>query len=209
MRHLTEKKMFFVLWVAVFGFIALLSSCRSSSPVTFYTLNTQTPVFNKQETPSKIERSPSIGINPIQLPEYLDRPQIVTLNGAHTLHLAEFHRWAAPLDQEIVQVLAKNLIALLPASKVALFPWEVSQNPQYLVELTFYHFEGVLGESFHAQGIWMLAEKEGGSGENYRKFDLRIPVSGERYEDLAEACSKSLWMLSTEISSAVNKKNVK
>ncbi len=198
-----------IVWYAVFSFVGLLSACRSSPPVTFYTLNTQNPAFESRNSPAGRERNLSIGISPIYLPEYLDRPQIVTLKGTHTLHLAEFHRWAAPLDQEIGQVFAKNFIVLLQTSKIIFFPWDSSQRPQYQVDLRFYHFEGILGESFHAQGIWRVTEKEGASETTYKRFDMKIPVSGEGYEDLAEACSESLWRLSRDIGAAIDKNNLK
>ena len=207
MRYLSEKgKRLVAFFCMVLCFTAVLTACRSSLPVAFYTLNAQGSAFESQkDQPAGLSGEFSIGIRYIRLPDYLDRPQIVTLNGTHTVHLSEFHRWAAPLKQEIGQVVAENFIVLLQTPKIVFFPWDTSERPRHRVDLTFYHFEGALGKSFHAQGVWQLVGPRGESATVYRTFDFQIPISGSNYEDLAEAYSKSLWLLSSEISSVVKK----
>jgi uncharacterized lipoprotein YmbA len=55
----------------------------------------------------------SIGINPIVVPAYLDRPQIVTRIGANELEMAKFHCWAEPMEDSLGRVLAEDLSNLL------------------------------------------------------------------------------------------------
>ena len=90
MMHLKTIK---ILWYGNLALFFLLTACFKSPQVAFYTLNSQTFSGKAQKNISEL-KDISIGIGSVHIPEYLDRPQIVTLKGPHRLHLAEFHRWA-------------------------------------------------------------------------------------------------------------------
>jgi uncharacterized lipoprotein YmbA len=64
----------------------------------------------------------TIGIGPVTLPKYLDRPQIVTFTSPYALNVVEFDRWAEPLESTFVRVLAENLALLLPRAHVVVSP---------------------------------------------------------------------------------------
>ena len=48
----------------------------------------------------------------VRLPQYLERPQIVTRSGDNRLQLAEFDQWGGNLYQDMTRVLAQNLARL-------------------------------------------------------------------------------------------------
>lgn len=186
----------------ILGLTLCLSACRSTPPVGFYTLNSQTDF--KVPPGNEIQfKNLSVGIGSVVLPDYLDRPQMVTFKGPHRLHLSEFHRWACRLDGEIARAMGKNVSMLLGTSNVAIFPWDQSKSPDFKVDLTFYHFEGTLGESFHIQGVWTLTQKKNKNAISTFQFDQKIPISGSTYEDLAAASSRGLWSLGQEISQRI------
>ena len=56
-----------------------------------------------------------IGVGPIEIPSYLDRPQIITRMRLHELMLNEHALWAEPLDKALARVIALNLGALTGA----------------------------------------------------------------------------------------------
>lgn len=200
MIHLAPKK----IWWGILSFLFLLTACINSPQVTFYTLNSQMspPKLSKRTSELK---ALTIGIGSVHIPEYLDRPQIVTFQGPHRLHLAEFHRWAGRLENDIIQVMVENLSALLGTIRVASFPWSQSEAPQYRVDLVFNHFEGTLGKRFRFQGVWRLSGEDIKGGLLERQFDQSIVIAGTDYEDLAAASSQGLWKLSQTISAAIYK----
>jgi uncharacterized lipoprotein YmbA len=53
--------------------------------------------------------SPTIGLGPIKLPQYLDRDEVVTRVGPNRLELSDRDRWAEPLADNFKQVLAQDL----------------------------------------------------------------------------------------------------
>ena len=192
-----------ILWHKNLVLFFLLSACFKSPHVEFYTLNSNTFAGKALENVSKL-KDITVGIGSVDIPEYLDRPQIVTLKGPHQLHLAEFHRWAGRLDTEITKVMKKNLSILLGTSRVVSFPWDPSEKPEFRVDLTFNHFEGTLGKALRIQGVWRLSGKGLKGAPLYQQFDQTITISGPNYEDLAVAYSKGLWDLSQVISKVIS-----
>jgi uncharacterized protein len=94
-----------------------LGAC-ASTPSRFYVLNTLPASETVPATAA--ERGPVIGVGPITLPKYLDRPQIVTRASRNQLALGEFDRWAEPLQDNVLRVLAQNLMLLIPTDHILL-----------------------------------------------------------------------------------------
>lgn len=115
-----------------FGLLALLfvllAACATSSPPTRYYLLTAEPSSgtNRPEGPSRDWRVISLG--PVEIPPYLDRPQIVDRISDNRLHLKNFEHWAEPLEANFTRVLAENLGQDLARTQVLIFP-EKSLTP--------------------------------------------------------------------------------
>ena len=68
--------------------LLVLGGCLGTPPTRFYLLPTLTDVSAPAATG---ERALTIGVGPVTLPPYLDRPQIVTRASQAQLHVAEKH----------------------------------------------------------------------------------------------------------------------
>src|SRR5262249_23921679 len=76
----------------------LLAGCFGASrPARFYTLD---PV-QVRDSPGSTSTDAVLAVGPIDLPDYVDRPQIVTRTGSNELVIAEFDRWGGSLDKQI------------------------------------------------------------------------------------------------------------
>ena len=96
----------------------LLAGCAVTRPTSFYTLSPVTePEVAKRSADGLV-----IGLGPITLPLYLDRPDIVTREGSNQMRLAEFDKWAEPLEPLLTRIMAEDLYALLDASDVIPIP---------------------------------------------------------------------------------------
>ena len=103
-------------------FLLALAGCASTPPTQFYVL----PSLAGSDTAplsAADSRDLTIGVGPVTLPPYLDRPQIVTNTSRAKLTLAEFDQWAAPLHDIFSRALAENLALLIPTDRVLLHPW--------------------------------------------------------------------------------------
>lgn len=85
-----------------------LCACASSPEVTYYRLEPLPPAAGSNHG------GPVLGVGPLQFPEYLRRPQMVTRDGSARMRVDDFHRWVDALDRDAVRTLAANLDALLP-----------------------------------------------------------------------------------------------
>ncbi len=83
----------------------------------------------------------TIGVGPVRLPEYVDRPEIVIRRNAYAVDLAIFDNWAAPLDNRFPEVLILDLAAQLPADQVIVFPPRLPTPVDVQVELGVSQFD--------------------------------------------------------------------
>ena len=118
----------------------LLSSCLSSNtPATrFYVLN---PLDFGEKPAAGPREDLSLEIASLHLPQYLERPQIVTRSTGNQLDLAEFHQWGGNLRKNMMRVLAKNLSQLLGTADVYMSPHHPSTPADFRVQLEVMKFE--------------------------------------------------------------------
>lgn len=69
-----------------------LTGCADSQPTRFYTLSPLAAALGS--TPPTLLPDVTVGVGPVTLPPYLDRPQLVTRAGGNRVVLAEFDSWA-------------------------------------------------------------------------------------------------------------------
>ena len=138
--------------------LAWLGGCFGGTSVspTYYTL---TPVEAPAPTPALADLA--LGVGPVTLPAYLDRPQLVTRTGQDALDLAEFDRWAEPLKVGIPRVLGDNLAALLGTNRVSVFPWGKAQTARYQVVVDVTRFEGKAGGTVVLGARWRILGSDG------------------------------------------------
>jgi uncharacterized lipoprotein YmbA len=93
------------------------AGCLGSSPASrFYTLSTLSP--HEGQGGGGDAATVRIRVAPVNLPEGLDRPQLVRRTGENTVVVEEFDRWAEPLDALLRNTLVQNIGALVPEAQV-------------------------------------------------------------------------------------------
>lgn len=93
-----------------------------SSPKNSYYRMSSDPIAATPMANSKLR----IMVGPVNIPASLDRPQLVTQNGANEVQVHEYHRWAGTLKGDIGQVVTSRLAQDLGVSDV----WSFSQSTQ-------------------------------------------------------------------------------
>jgi hypothetical protein len=176
--------------------------CMGSKPSKFYMLQAlSTAGLEPQATIA--EKEIAVGVGPVALPDYLDRPQIVTRTGQNELQLAEFDRWVGPLDENFAQVLADNLSTLLATDRVALFPWPKSTPIDYQVAVEVTQFDGAPGGMALLTARWTLRSGDGQNTLAIRKSSISESVGGADYAALAAAQSRAVSRLSREVAAVI------
>jgi uncharacterized protein len=143
-----------------------------------------------------------LGVLPVSLPEYLDRPQLVTGAAQGELRIDEFLRWAEPLDAGATRTLTENLGALLPGDRVLEWPWSAATDLRCRVRVEVSLFGLQSDGKVRLEGRWTLLPAQGEHPLVARSMRLsRGPVSLERAatEQAVAAMSGLLADLAREI----------
>ena len=137
----------------------------------------------------------------MDFPRYLDRPEIVTRDGAHRLIVANTHRWAGSLRTDILRVVADDLGRLLGTSRVAMYPAEPRFAADYRVLLDVREFEGTLGGTVVLRVRWTLASLSDGTAVAVEETRQEQPTASASVDDLVAAESAALSQVSRQIAS--------
>jgi uncharacterized lipoprotein YmbA len=197
------KNLGFCVSVGVLAFsLAIFGGCGSTDPSRFYTLSALGP----EEAGGQAILGDSeviIGVGPVTLPEYLARSQIITRESPNQLGLAEFERWAEPLEESLPRTLAENLSVLLGTDKIIVFPWKKSITIDCQIAVDVIRFDGTLGGDTSLYVRWTLFGKGGDELLAQKKSTIIESMDGEDYEALVAAESRALEKLSREIATEI------
>jgi uncharacterized lipoprotein YmbA len=168
----------------------------SASP-TYYTLTSL-----EAPAPDSAQAGLALGVGPVRLPAYLDRPQLVTRTGRDALNLSEFDLWAEPLKAGVPRVLGDNLVALLGTNRVTAFPWGRSHAVQYQIAVDVTRFEGAAGGDVVLGARWRILGREG--AELVAKQATITEATGAAGSDaLVAAMNRALGALSRDLAAAL------
>jgi uncharacterized lipoprotein YmbA len=195
-RHATLLALLVILTVSPL----LVSGCSTGPPARLYVL-TSLPRAESVPLPTGV-RELSLGIGPVELPQYLNRSQIVTGEQAPELHSAASAQWAEPLQDGFTRVLAENLSLLLATDRVALFPWKTF-IPEYQVVVEVTHFLGQTGGEVSLVALWSILTKDGREALVSKKSSFREATGSSEYAALAAALSRTVAALSRDIAAAL------
>ena len=179
-----------------------LAGCATSPTARFYTLTPISPQEAQRASGAAV--SPvSISIAPVEIPDYLDRPQIVTRDGRNELRLAEFDRWAGSLSDNIAAVLAENLGLLMGTERVFVYPRMSGEKADYSLALRLLRLECAPGEQVLLKAQWTLLAGADRKDVATRVTTLSERLSDREYRTMAAAISSALGEVSREIARVI------
>jgi uncharacterized protein len=178
--------------------IVLLAGCASSPPVRYYTL---TPAGSQGGARSVAQeaRPVSVSIVPVEIPDYLDRAEIVTQEGEHELKLAEYDRWAGSLSDNISAVLAENIATFLGSDRVFVSPGIRGEKNDFAVVMRILRLDCVPGDRVSLKAQWSILPGQDKKDVATRTLTFSESVGDKRYETLVAAFSRTLEQVSREI----------
>jgi len=189
------------VWILIV-FLIVCSGCKSSPQAKFYIL-TAPDTQTSEKKASADDRCLSLGIGPINIADYLDRPQIVTRTAPNEISLAKFDRWSESLKDNITRVLSKNLSLLLCTKTIAVFPWREATPIDYRIEMQVLRLDGSLGGNVFLEASWMIFSGDWKKMLLAQKSSFTETTGGKDYNSLVAAQSRALRHLSKEIAEAI------
>ena len=179
----------------------LVAGCAGSPPTNLYTLS---PV-GAPAAETRPESTPAVvAVGPVILPDYIDRPQIVTRRSAYQLELAAYDQWAAPLYDMLPRVLVDDVASRLPSDRVVAFPQVGDASFDYRIAVDVGRFDvDSTGEATLA-ARWQLYARSSPRALIVAEETLRRRIDGQGYDAYAASLSAVLADLGDRIARDVN-----
>jgi uncharacterized protein len=188
--------------VVILGTFLMLGGC-ASQPSRFYLLSTLANTEAAASPGMSGQQGPTIGVGPVTLPRYVDRPQIVTRTSPYEIKLAEFDRWAEALDTNFTRALAENLSILLPTARVVMSPWPRATLIDYQITVDVTHFLSQVGGDSLLIADWTLFKGEGQDALTSGRSRFSASPGGQGYAAIVAAMSQTVASLSREIATTI------
>lgn len=180
--------------------LVILAGCAASEPSRFYTLAPQAPSATAATTAgisSEVRRN--VALSPVQVPRYLDRPQLVTRSDANTLEFAEFDKWSEPLADMIGRALAEDLSHRLPNGRVFLLPIRQAVPIERIVDVQVMRFEADAAGLVTLHARWQVFTEAGRKLVKAEETLVREPAAGAGKAAQVAAMSRALSRLAADI----------
>ena len=181
--------------------LLLVAACSPTSPTQFYTLSSM-------QLPPRDPIGPKtvVGVGPVTLPEYLDRPQIVTRASGNRVMLADFNSWAEPINAMFVRVLVENLSLVLASDNVIVLPQRRPMRLDYQVEVDVARFDADLGGRALLDARWRVFGRDGDRLVDEGRSTIVAPAEAPGdYDAVVAAMSTALGQMSAAIANAIEK----
>jgi uncharacterized lipoprotein YmbA len=191
--------------LAAAGLAVVVTACSTAPPPRLYVLSAlATPPTGAAVTASNA-RPLSIGVQLTTVPEYLDRPEIVTRSGPNELQLADSDRWAERLPTNITRVLAEDLAILLPSANVTALPARGGQNfdVEVAFDLAAFDFVANGGGNCTVAGKWTIRDANSRTEIASSRVSLQETLPRQGYDAVAATMSRSLATISAQIAEII------
>jgi len=184
-----------MLKATVLALCALLLAGCAASRRSYYMLTADGPA------PSTDGRG--IGVGPIVLAEYIDRPNLVLQDAPNRLAVAEDHRWAGDLAASITRVTAANLGRRLQTGNVRSYPWPRDDELKFQVSLDIRQFHGSQDGFAVLEAGWRVYSLPDRRLKASRSFVAREQLASDGYQAMVAAQSKLLARLADDIAAGI------
>jgi uncharacterized lipoprotein YmbA len=179
--------------LAALSAILLLAGCVGSR--SFYVLTA--------DGPAPSGGGAGIGVGPVSLAEYIDRPNLVLAENENQLSVAESHRWAGDLSASIARVTAANLGRRMNTGNVRVYPWQGDDGIRYQITLDIRQFHGAADGHAVIEAGWRAYSLPDRKLKASRTFVDREPLAADGYAPLVAAQSKLLSRLADDIANGL------
>ena len=145
----------------------------------------------------------TVGLGPVRVPAYLDRPEIATRVASTEVTFSPTDRWAEPLSTSLRRIVAENLGANLGTEEVVAFPWPVGTHLDWTVALDVVRFERTPAGEVEVAARWVVREGAGGRVRIVRETRHTERADGGGTAAVVEAWNKAVAALSSDIATAL------
>ena len=195
-----------------FGAFVMAAGCSVLSPQPdrskFFILSPvpDNAAMATQPTSTSPDSQLTIGVGPVEFPDYLRRLAVVTRVAPNRIELSDDRRWAEPLDKNFTRVLSENLATLLKTQRIEKYPWALRAKVDYQIEIDVQRFETTSDGQSQIIASWII--RDGPSSKIlYASQTTAGAPAGVDEASASSALSNDLATLSKEIAARVAELN--
>ena len=142
----------------------------------------------------------------VQIPESINRPQLVLQKSATEASITDDQRWVAPLDEQIAQAVIANLRAQLPGAWLASSTTGLAASgqvlPRYNLKIQVEQLLILSGDKVVLEANWMLQDSSRKLVKRERSV-IHVTMSGAGYDPVAPAVSEAVRQLSVAVAKGI------
>jgi uncharacterized protein len=196
-------------WITAGLLIPIVTGCASllpkpAPPPTYYVLAT---IPEAESATGKAQRGPVVGVAPVNLPDYLNAPEIVVRPTRNTLDRAYLHNWGAPLEENFASVLAENLGVMIPTEAITVLPSALFFRPDFQVSVDVLKFERDAEGLVTLIARWALLDGDGQELLAMQRSIFQQPAPADDYDAIAAAMSTTVAQLSQTVAAAIRSRS--
>lgn len=184
--------------VLIYCVLSLTAACCWRSPdSSFYMMNSQNLEMVSQ-------KQLSVAVQTINVPELLDRPQIVTYDAqSQKVNMLEFSRWGEALPAVLQNTVTNDLIAYLPKSFVKSARYDTETLP-YNVKIEVNKIEAYRGDKVKLS-VWWNIQDSNGNVLKRRQSTYETKVNGNTIAALVKAENLAVHQMTKDIAQILSK----
>jgi uncharacterized protein len=147
-----------------------------------------------------------IGLGPITIPNYLNRPEVVTRLSDTEFAVSDTDRWGEPLEANLSRVLSQDLTTDLPGLQVTPFPWSRRAQLDYRISVDFRHLERTADGNAEVEAQWTVRTSVENKLVDSGTTTISLPA-GNDPRSASASLSQGIARVSLEIAQALQKQS--
>jgi len=194
----SDQKMLRRIWMGCL--LVLMAACGSSPKTEFYELNADMSSISQA---ANLSEGPAIGVWQVELPNLLDRSEIVTRDNQYKIALGDFSWWASDLSQNMSLLIVTQLSQSLQSNRIVTSPWPSYRKNDYQIIVRVQRFDGELGGEVVLRGLWSLLDGDGTEELNRQVFEFKTNTADLTYQEMVAAMSRLTVKLAEQLTEGI------
>lgn len=188
--------------IIIISLTLFVAACVTSTPVHYLSLD------DGQATPLGSPSGLRVAITQVNLPEVIDRPQLVIQTASYQLQIDEQYEWAEPLRAQVPRVFARYLGEALDSSRVIALAIDVQNfDLDFKVMLNIQRFNVIAKQEVELDVLWRVEAQNGSSFVGRSLIREVIETTGSSdYTNALAAKNRALQATANQVASEITDK---
>lgn len=146
-----------------------------------------------------------LGVGPIAIPGYVDRPQMVTKTDTAEILIDEYARWAEPLEEMFTRTLSENIRALTNSREIHSHPWPSLVEYDYRIGAKVIKFENDShGNALLVVHWGLVHQTDSREVTNITYSEYRATAKGSDFSSRVDALNDTIAQFARDIMTSLN-----